>query len=55
MFAHVEVPGERAGWVRQVVRALARAEEFRVAAWLVEEEVEAVAVRLERLAGALAG
>ena len=54
MFADVEVPAERVGWVRQMVRALARAEEFRVAAWLVGEE-EAVAVRLERLAGSLAG
>jgi hypothetical protein len=56
VFAEVEVPGERAGFVRQMVRALGRSEEdgLHVAAGLLEEE-EPMAVRLERLVGALAG
>lgn len=54
VFADVEVDANRVPWVWQMVGALARGGELHVAAWLGEVE-EPWAVRLERLAGALAG
>ena len=54
-FARVEVPpGEDAGLLRQVLRAVAtwQREDFQVAVWLAEDE-EPIATRLGRLVGAL--